>query len=136
MPLQRIVPRKRRAAAADDRFTVVPSRRLQMSNRVALPVKRLVAPPGPTLPQSHVDFLDPSLRGPPPSTFLVVRSWVHRTTSRLRRAGGWARGRDSASLGAALPSRVGLVRALDHLFGVPGSRDTRASSRGNLHLPH
>jgi len=58
MPLQRIEPRKRRAAAANDRLAIVPRGRLQVSHGVALPMERLVAAPSPTLPQPHVDLLD------------------------------------------------------------------------------
>jgi hypothetical protein len=122
MPLQRIVPRKRRAAAANHRLAVVPGGRLQVSHGVALPMKGLVAAPRPTLPQPHVDLLDP-LRLPP--SFLV--DWPRvRTTSHLRYASGWAGRRDL--LCAALPFRVGLVRTLDHLLGVPGSHTSPSSS--------
>lgn len=98
MPLQRIEPRERRAAAANDRLAVVPRGRLQVSHGVALPVERLVATPGPTLPQPHVDLLDAPLRWcrrrwcgrrlPAPRRSLVDRSRV-LTTSTLRGASGW-----------------------------------------------
>jgi hypothetical protein len=84
MPLQRIVPRKRRAAAANDRLPIMPGGRLQVSHGVALPMKRLVAPSRPTLPQPHVDLLDPLGL---PAFFLVDRSRVW-TTSHLRHASG------------------------------------------------
>jgi len=90
MPLQRIEPRKRRAAATYDRLAVVPRGRLQVSHGVALPVECLVAAPGSTLPQPHVDLLDAlrwrrrCLTAP---RSLVDRSRV-RTTSTLRGASG------------------------------------------------
>jgi len=130
MPLERIVPRKWRAAAANDRLSIMPGGRLQVSHGVAFPVKGLVAPSRPTLPQLHVNLLDPLGL---PAFFLVDRSRV-RTTSRLRHASGWARG--SVSLCAALPLRVGLVRALDHLLGILWSRRTSPSATGrSLRLP-
>jgi len=92
MPLQRIEPRERRAAAANDRLAIVPRGRLQVSHGVALPMERLVATPGSTLPQPHVDLLD-ALRWcrrclPAPRHSLVDRSRV-RATSTLRGASGW-----------------------------------------------
>ena len=97
MPLQRIEPRERRSAGANDRLAVVPRGRLQVSHGVALPVERLVATPGSTLPQPHVDLLDAPLRWcrrscgrlSAPRRSLVDRSRV-RTTSTLRGASaGW-----------------------------------------------
>jgi hypothetical protein len=132
MPLECIVPRKRRATPANDRLSIMPGGRLQVSHGVAFPVKGLVAPSRPTLPQLHVDLLDPLGL---PAFFLVDRSRV-RTTSRLRHASGWARG--SVSLYAALPLRVGLVRALDHLLGILWSRRTspsRSATGRRLRLP-
>ena len=57
VPLQRIVPREWSAAVANDRLAIMPGSRLQVSHSVALPMKSLVAPSDPTLPQLHVDLL-------------------------------------------------------------------------------
>lgn len=122
--LQRVVPGERRAAVAHDRLAIMPGGRLQVSHRVALPMKRLVAPPDPTLPQLHVDLLY-ALHLPAHAS----ADWPRvRAASHLRYAGGWAGG-SGASLGPALPFRVGLVRALDHRIGVPGG-----GARRNLRL--
>ena len=126
MPLQCIVPRERRAAVANDRLAIVPGGRLHVPHSVALPMKRLVTPPDPTLPQLHVDLLY-ALGLPGISS--ADRSRV-RAASHMRYASGWAGG-SGVSLGAALPFRVGLVRALDHRIGVPGSG---ASDGSNLRL--
>jgi hypothetical protein len=129
MPLERIVPRKRRTAAANDRLSIMPGGRLQVPHGVAFPMKGLVAPSCPTLPQPHVDPLDALGLA---AFFLDDRSRV-RTTSRLRHASGWAGRR--VSLCAALPLRVGLVRALDHLLGVPGSSRTNTRGSSSLRSP-
>ena len=57
MPLQRIVSRERSATVANDRFAIMPRSRLQVSHSVTFPMKRLVTPSNPTLPQLHVDLL-------------------------------------------------------------------------------
>jgi hypothetical protein len=102
----------------------MPGSRLHVSHSVTLPMKSLVAPSDPALPQLHVDLLY-SLCLPAFS----FANWSRvRATSHLRYASGWAGGGD-VSLCAALPFRVGLVRALDHRFRVPGS-----SASSNLRL--
>ena len=108
VPLQRVVPRERSAAVADDCLAIMPGSRLQVSHSVAFPMKSLVTPSDPTLPQFHVDLLY-SLRrlpafslaaaavpataaatGAAASTATVVDSdWFRvRTTSHLRYASG------------------------------------------------
>ena len=104
----------------------MPGGRLHVAYSVALPMKRLVTPPDPTLPQLHVNLLYAlGLPGISPADWSRVRAASH-----LRYASGWAGG-SGVSLGAALPFRVGFVRALDHRIGVSGSS---ASGRSNLRL--
>lgn len=57
VPLQRIVPRERSAAVANDCLAIMPGSRLQVSHSITLPMKSLVTPSNPTLPQLHVDLL-------------------------------------------------------------------------------
>ena len=59
VPLQRIVARERSAAVANDCLAIVPGSRLQVSHSVTFPMKSLVTPSNPTLPQLHVDLLYP-----------------------------------------------------------------------------
>jgi hypothetical protein len=100
MPLQRIVPRERSAAVANDCLAIMPGSRLQVSHGVTFPMKSLVTPSDPTLPQLHVDLLY-SLRLPAFSLAAVptaaaaataatsVVDWFRvRTTSHLRYASG------------------------------------------------
>src|SRR6267154_2664817 len=98
VPLQRIVPRERSAAVANDCLAIMPGSRLQVSHSVTFPMKSLVTPSDPTLPQLHVDLLY-SLRLPAfslaavPATAATASTvdvdWFRvRTTSHLRYASG------------------------------------------------
>jgi hypothetical protein len=101
VPLQRIVPRERSAAVANDCLAIMPGSRLQVSHSVTFPMKSLVTPSDPTLPQLHVDLLY-SLRLPAfslaavPATAAAATDaaaaavdWFRvRTTSHLRYASG------------------------------------------------
>src|SRR6267154_2529526 len=57
VPLQRIVPRERSAAVANDCLAIMPGSRLQVLHSVTFPMKSLVTPSDPTLPQLHVDLV-------------------------------------------------------------------------------
>ena len=106
VPLQRIVPRERSAAVANDCLAIMPGSCLQVSHSVTFPMKRLVTPSDPTLPQLHVDLLY-SLRLPAFSpaavpaiatvaavSTVVVEWFTVRPTGHLRYASGtWAGGR-------------------------------------------
>jgi hypothetical protein len=97
VPLQRIVPRERSATVANDCLAIMPGSRLQVSHSVTFPMKGLVTPSDPTLPQLHVDLLY-SLRLPvfslaavpaTAATASTVVDWFRvRTTSHLRYASG------------------------------------------------
>lgn len=101
MPLQRVVPREWSAAVANDCLAIMPGSRLQVSHGVSFPMKSLVTPSDPTLPQLHVDLLY-SLRLPafslavvPPTAAAAataatsVVDWFRvQTTSHLRYASG------------------------------------------------
>jgi hypothetical protein len=95
VPLQRIVARERSAAVANDCLAIVPGSRLQVSHGVTFPMKSLVTPSNPTLPQLHVDLLYPlrlqafSLAAILPAAAATAVHWFRvRTTSHLRYVGG------------------------------------------------
>jgi hypothetical protein len=100
VPLQRIVPGERSAAVANDCLAIMPGSRLQVSHSVTFPMKSLVTPSDPTLPQLHVDLLYSlplpafSLAAAVPATAAAAASasavdWFRvRTTSHLRYASG------------------------------------------------
>jgi hypothetical protein len=98
VPLQRIVARERSAAVANDCLAIVPGSRLQVSHGVTFPMKSLVTPSNPTLPQLHVDLLYPlrlqafSLAAILPAAAAAAATAVDwfrvRTMSHLRYVGG------------------------------------------------
>jgi hypothetical protein len=103
VPLQRVVPRERSAAVANDCLAIMPGSRLQVSHSVTFPMKGLVAPSDPALPQLHVDLLYPlrlpafSLAAVPATAAAataatavatVVDCFRVRTASHLRYASG------------------------------------------------
>ncbi len=106
----------RMGTATNNRLAVMLGSRLQMSQGITLSMESLIAPSNPTFPQLCVDPLDPfcfpafPFAGWPRVRVVRTHIWYVR-----------ARDVISTPLCAALPFRVGPVRALVHGSGVSGS---------------